>query len=138
MRATSVTKVVSQPGTLDSVDSAIAPKVVDHLGTIQRVQALAKTPQATATLLNAGIVSAQHVSSMSSNKFTSALQDVLVGGKAEAAQIHDHAMKTTLRNQQAMMQIHQTVRGTGLQAIDDKKTIQTEKLCSGGQPRRTM
>jgi hypothetical protein len=127
MRATSVTKAVSQPGALDKVDSAIVSKVVDHLGTIQRVQALASTPQAAATLLNAGIVSAQQVSSMSSNKFTSALQDVLVGGKAEAAQIHDHAMKTSLRNQQALMQIHQTVKGTGLQVIDGKKTLQDRK-----------
>jgi Tc toxin complex TcA C-terminal TcB-binding domain/Neuraminidase-like domain len=83
---------------------------------LQRVQALTPKAEAIPVLLNAGINTALQVSAMPQKKFTDAFKDTL--GQDTALQIHDHAMKISLRNEQALTHLHQTIKGTGFAAID--------------------
>jgi hypothetical protein len=123
MRKTPVTNVLNDPGTLEGVQKDHIPKVVDTIKAIHRVQALAPDPQALSALLNQGVKSAHSVSQISRSSFVEIFKDTL--GVDSATQIHDHAMLSTNRNDQALTQIYQTIKGAGIAAIDGTESIDT-------------
>ena len=116
IRRTSIQNAVIQPDAFDHLDAATAPNVIGSLKTLQRVQALTSKPETLPALLNSGVASASQVAAMPQSKFLKLFGESL--DENDALRIHDNAMRIALRNEQALTQMHQAVRGTGLAAID--------------------
>ncbi|KAM6504796.1 hypothetical protein FSOLCH5_015286 [Fusarium solani] len=131
IRTTSVLAALHKDqGSLQKLDVKVRTAVVRSLKLLQRVQALVPVPEAVKPLLEADLVSAMQVSSIPKKQFIAGLAPRLAESSASpqetehlAAKIHDHAMMSHLRADNALIQIHQTVRGTGLKALDDESTM---------------
>ena len=92
---------------------------------LQRVASLAAQPQDIAILHNGGIDSAFQVSSIPQKAFVAAFSSTL--GQKAALNIHQHAMSVRARNDQALVSLLQTVRGTGIAAIDGNHSLASRK-----------
>ena len=123
IRQKSITTALSQPDALKGVESAKVPEVTRTLKTLQCVQALAATPDAVPPLVNSGVSSAFQVSQIPKAHFVRRFAGSL--GRDAAAQIHSHASAVTQRNDQALLQIFQTINGAGIAAIDGSKNLDT-------------
>ena len=124
IRTTPLTDAIDEtPSSLHDLHPDIRKQVVSNLKSLQRVQALATTPAAVPVLLNKGFRSANAVSSVPAANF---IQDVgadlgiadALDGDAAARAIHAHATNNALRSNMALTSTLQTVRGTGVRAID--------------------
>ncbi len=113
-----VTKGLAHPDD----DVQMQDDVVKSLQILQRVQALAPTPEAIPPLIDRGVTSALQVSSIPQKKFVEGLApalgeiipgDGITNGEDLARQIHTHAAQSRLRIDDALLQIYQTIKGTG-------------------------
>lgn len=107
------------------MDGETRTAVTDSLKLLQRVQALTPAPETVKPLLDEGMNSALRVSSIPKKRFIARMTPRLeenVSSTAEAHRlataVHDHAMESRLRADQALIQMHQWVKGSGLAAVD--------------------
>jgi hypothetical protein len=135
IRSKSVLEAIHNDQTnLQKLDPAVRTDVVDSLKHLQRVQALTSSPEAIKPLLDQGFTSAFVVSSMPKKQFVSRMTAPLAGtvfnqtqAKRVATSIHDHAMASRLSADNALVGIHQAVRGSGLQVIDGTSNLNDRK-----------
>src|SRR5262249_444206 len=97
--------------------------VIEQLKTLQRVQALSPTPEAAPILMKANLTSAFHVGEMPESTFLNAYGKTL--GEETARQVYTNAINTRIRNEQALMAMRESVRGTGLAIIDGSQEMET-------------
>lgn len=117
-------------------------ELVESLKLLQKVQALAPVPDAIEPLLHHAMTSAYVVSSLPKKNFVDVMTPRLIeaiGGQPESAQavassIHDHAVVSRARADQALLQIHQYFKGTGLSMIDRPGTMDPRKEFSTASP----
>jgi hypothetical protein len=120
IRTTSVLTALKHPGAFDGIEKDLVPKVTEHLKTLQRVQALAPSPEAIPVLLEAGFKSAYQVSSVPKTRFIKDFTEKL--GVDTAAQIHAHAINSRIKQETTLATLHQMIKGTGVPAIDGAST----------------
>ena len=120
---------------LKTLSTDIRAAVTDSLKLLQRVQALTPAPEAVKPLLEQGLTSAMRVSSTSKKQFVAKVAPHIVASGAPAARadslasrIHDHAMTSRLRTDNALIQINQMVKGTSLVAIDGNSSLSDRRL----------
>lgn len=139
IRETSVLAHIANP---DAINNAIGldgsvethNQVVQSLKLLQRTQALTPTPDAIAPLLESGMTSAFQVSSIPKRQFVKAMAPALVAATTSgtnsdaetlAGEIHGHAMNNRARIDSALLQIYQTIKGTGLAILDGADNMDT-------------
>lgn len=122
IRTTSVYTALQKPDALKGIADDQLGNVVTQLKTLQRVQALSPVPEAVPVLMKANLTSAFSVAEMPESTFLEAYSNSL--GEATANQVYTHAINSRIRNEQALMTMRETVRGTGLAIIDGQQTLQ--------------
>ncbi|KAN0108658.1 hypothetical protein V8E51_008400 [Hyaloscypha variabilis] len=141
IRGQSVLTELQQPDAFKGVPTEHQGPVADALKRLQTVQSLSNRPEAIPILQKANLTTAFQVSSIPKASFVRAMKGQL--GENVAEQIHQHAMQVRARNDHALVSMLQTVRGTGIAAIDgtqnmeDRKKILSTKInaaISGGPP----
>ena len=121
IRQQSILVPLSDPKSFKGIDEAKRPAVTQALKKLQTTQALTHTPEAMPALFKANLHTAFQVSSMPQANFVARFADKL-GGRDTALQIHTHATNARIRNDEALVHIHSTLRGSGLAVIDGKET----------------
>ena len=94
------------------------PEVVEHLKTLQRVQAISPVPEAVPVLMKANLTSAFRVAEMPESTFLSAHGKTL-GEEAAQAGLHD-AINAHIRNEHALMTMREAGRA-GVAIIDGQR-----------------
>ena len=123
IRGVSVTNAIQEPGALKGIAADDHPQVVETLKTLQRVQSLTADPESVPALVNSGIKSAHQVAQMPNSQFLRRFENDL--GHDTAGEIHAHATITVSRNEQALLQLYQAVKGAGVAAIDGVDSLET-------------
>lgn len=117
IRTTSIYTALKHPEAFKNIAEEHREGVVEQLKTLQRVQALSPIPEAVPLLINANLTSAFQVGEMPESTFLSAHSQTL--GEATARQVYTTAINSRIRNEQALMTIRESIRGTGLAIIDN-------------------
>jgi hypothetical protein len=130
IRTTSVYTGLKDDKALDGVAPAAQAAVIDHLKSLQRLQAVSPAPQAIPALMNAGINSAQQIADMTPKGFAKTVAGALDADTA--TQVYQNAVDVKVRNEHALAAMKDTVRGTGVAAIDGKTTVE-ERIASFNQ-----
>jgi hypothetical protein len=123
IRTSSVYTALQKPEAFKSIAEDQRAGVIEQLKTLQRVQALSPIPEAVPMLMRANLTSAFSVAEMPESTFLNAYSDTL--GEETARQVYTNAINSHIRNEQALMTMRETVRGTGLAVIDGQQTTQT-------------
>ena len=123
IRTTSVYTALKDPKVFKDIAEEQRAGVVEHLKTLQRVQAITPVPEAVPVLIKANLTSAFHVGEMPESTFLSAYSEAL-GGEETARQVYTNAINNRIRNEQALMTMRESVRGTGLAIMDGKQPMQ--------------
>jgi hypothetical protein len=118
---TSVYTALKSPDALKDVPEQHRTGVVDQLKTLQRVQALSPAPEAIPLLLKANLTSAFQVGEMPESTFLTAHGKTL--GEDTARQVYTHAINTRIRNENALMTMRESIKGTGLAIIDGETSL---------------
>ena len=121
IRTTSVYTALKHPEAFKNIPDEHRAGVVEHLKTLQRVQALSPVPEALPVLMKANLTSAFHVGEMPESTFLSAHGQAL--GEETARQVYTHAINTRIRNEHALMTMRESVKGTGLAIIDGQQPL---------------
>lgn len=100
-------------------------EVAKSVKMLQCTQALTSKPECVPILINAGVTSAFHVSSFSREGFLQSFGTRL--GHDEAIGIHQHAMASRARSEQVLTGLLQTVRGSGIVAVDGPGSMDDRK-----------
>lgn len=134
IRDTSVVTATKDPSAMASIPDHVRPEVVSSLKALQRTQALSHTPEAIPGLVDSGLTSAHAVSQIPAANFVANFADKL-GGENIAKDIHAHATNVVIRNDLALTTLLQTVRGSGVAAIDgtDSRVQRVEKAKSAAR-----
>jgi hypothetical protein len=123
IRATSIYTALQKTDAFKDIADESRAGVIEQLKTLQRVQALSPSPEAVPALMKANLTSAFHVGEMPESTFLNAHGKTL--GEETARQVYNNAINTRIRNEQALMAMRETVRGTGLAAIDGLQKMET-------------
>jgi Tc toxin complex TcA C-terminal TcB-binding domain/ABC toxin N-terminal region/Neuraminidase-like domain len=126
IRTTSVYTALKHPEAFKDIAYENRGAVVDHLKTLQRVQAISPVPEAVPVLMKANLTSAFHVTEKPESTFLRAFGPSL--GKETARQVYTNAINLHIRNEHALITLRQTMRGTGLAIIDGKQTREERLL----------
>ena len=105
---------------LKNVPEEHKPAVIEHLKTIQRVQAISPVPEAVPVLMKANLTSAFRVAEKPESTFLRAYGPTL--GEETARQVYTNSINAHIRNEHALMTIREAMRGTGLNIIDGQQT----------------
>jgi len=124
IRTTSVYTALKDPNAFKDISEEQRAGVVEHMKTLQRVQALTPVPEAIPVLMKANLTSAFHVGELPESAFLGAYSEAL-GGEDIAMQVYTNAINNRIRNEQALMTMRESVRGTGLAIMDGKQPMQT-------------
>lgn len=116
-----ISTLLADPKSFENVPEEDRAAVSDGLKTLSLAQGLASTPKALPTLVNSKL-SAFRVAQLPKDQFVQNFGDDL-GGPDVATSIHDHAITVATRNDHALTSILQTVRGTGIAAIDGTESL---------------
>jgi hypothetical protein len=125
IRRTSIYTALRSPDILKDVPEKQRGTVIDHLKTLQRVQALAPVPEAVTTLMKANLTSAFRVTEMPESTFLESYGDAL--GSENARQVYTNALNARLRNEHALITMRESVKGTGLSIIDGPDTMEKRR-----------
>ena len=123
IRTTSIYTALKHPEAFKDIAEEQWSGVVEQLKTLQRVQAISPIPDAVPVLMNANLTSAFQVGEMPESTFLSAHSDAL--GKETARQVYTTAINSRIRNEQALMTMRESIRGTGLAILDREQPMQT-------------
>jgi hypothetical protein len=127
IRTTSVYTALQKPDAFKGIAEDQLGNVVTQVKTLQRVQALSPVPEAVPVLMKANLTSAFSVAEMPESTFLDAYSNTL--GEETAQQVYTNAINSRIRNEQALMTMRETMRGTGLAVIDGQQTIE-ERMAS--------
>jgi DNA-binding transcriptional MerR regulator len=120
IRTTSIYSALQQPEAFKGIADDQRAGVVEHLKTLQRVQAISPVPEAVPALMKANVTSAFRVAELTESAFLRAFSSSL--GEDTARQVYTSAINAQIRNEHALTTMRQTMRGTGLAIIDGKQT----------------
>jgi hypothetical protein len=123
IRRASIANALQKPDALQGVALEDHPQVAASLKTLQRVQSLTADPEHVPALVKGGTQSAHQVAQMPKSQFVRRFEKTV--GPDAATQIHSHATTTVARNEQALLQIHQAIKGAGIAAIDGSSNLET-------------
>ncbi len=123
IRTTSVYTALKNEAAFTNIADEQREEVVNQLKILQRVQAISPIPEAVPVLINANLISAFTVTEMPESTFLKTYGNTL--GEATAQQIYTNAFNNRIRNEQALMSMRETVRGTGLAIIDGSQALET-------------
>ncbi len=121
IRTTSVYTALRNESAFTNIAEEQREEVVKQLKTLQRLQAISPIPEAVPKLMNANLISAFTVTEMPESTFSKTYGNIL--GEETAKIIYTNAINNRIRNEQALMLMRETVRGTGL-AIIDPQTLE--------------
>lgn len=125
IRTTSIYKAMQDPNAFNDIDDTSREAVVEQLKTLQRVQAISPTPDTVTKLMKANIVSAHQVANKPLNNFLAAHGTDLGADVANA--VHYQATNVKIRNEQAIQNMADAVKGTGVAFIDGNDGQETRK-----------
>lgn len=123
IRTTSVYTALKDPRAFKDIAEEQRAGVVEQLKTLQRVQAITPVPEAMPVLMKANLTSAFHVGEMPESTFLSAYSEAL-GGEEIARQVYTNSINNRTRNEQALMTMRESWRGTGLAIMDGQKPME--------------
>lgn len=121
LRTTSVYTALKHPKAFKGIAEEHRADVVEHLKTLQRVQAISPVPAAVPVLMNANLTSAFRVAQMPESTFMAAHAPAL--GEQAARQVYTNAINTHVRNEQALMTMRESWRGSGLAIVDGQQPM---------------
>jgi len=124
IRTTSIYTALQHPECFKGIPVEQQGETVAQLKTLALVQAISPVPEAVPALMKANLTSAFHVTEMPESTFMSAHSEAL-GGEEVARQIYANAIDSRVRNEHALMSMHETVRGSGMAIIDGQETRAT-------------
>jgi Salmonella virulence plasmid 28.1kDa A protein len=124
IRTVSIYNALKEPDALKGIGEENRAGVVDQLKILQRVQAISPVPEAIPVLMNAHLTTAFHVGEIPESAFLSAHSEAL-GGEDIAKQVYTNAINNRIRNEQALMILHENVRGVRMAAIDGDTPMET-------------
>ncbi|PVH76117.1 hypothetical protein DL98DRAFT_497477 [Cadophora sp. DSE1049] len=110
-----------------SQNDNIRATVQSNLKMLQCIQALSSVPEAINPLIKNKLASALHISNLSEIAFVEQLSDQ-IGDREAAISIHQHAVKSRIRNENFLVSSLQAVKGTGLRVIDGNNTPTNSEL----------
>jgi hypothetical protein len=122
IRTTSIYTALKHPEALKDIPDEHRATVVDHLKTLQRVQAISPVLEAVPALMKANLTSAFHVAQMPESTFLRAHSGTL--GEETARQVYTNAINNQILNEHALITMRETMRGTGLAIIDGPRSMQ--------------
>ncbi|MGV7241506.1 hypothetical protein ACRXB1_06770, partial [Caballeronia sp. M23-90] len=120
IRKSLINEALRRDETLVKVDRTIRPAVIDHLKTLQRIQAIAPSAKAASVLIKSKLTSAWHIAEMGESTFVKAYGEKL--GENVARQIHTNAVNVRLRNEHLLMAAHDAAKGSGIALLDGTTT----------------
>ena len=120
IRTTSIYTALKHPEAFKDIADDQRAAVVDHLKTMQRVQAISPVPESIPALMKANLTSAFQVTEKPETIFLRAFSPQI--GEDIARQVYTNALNAHIRNEHALITMRQTMRGTGLAIIDGKQT----------------
>lgn len=118
IRTTSVYKAMQHADAFKDIDDTSREAVVSQLKTLQRVQAISPGPDTVPVLMKANIVSAHQVADTTRSSFLKSFSAEL--GEDDAKAVYDNAVNIKIRNEQALQNMADAVKGTGVAFIDGK------------------
>ena len=121
IRKESILQTLADPKSFLGIEEAHKSDLALALKKLQTTQALTQTHEVLPALFKANLHTAFQVASIPQSNFLRKFGTSL-GGTEIAQQIHTHATNTNIRNNEALTNMLQTLRGTGLAAIDGKET----------------
>jgi hypothetical protein len=123
IRTTPICKVLKE-NSLKGIPEKQRPAVVDQAKALWRTMAItpADAPQALTVLMKTNRTSAFQVGEMPESTFLIAYSEPMMG-KEIARQVYTNAINTRIRNEHALIAMRETIRGTGLAAIDGTGTL---------------
>ena len=123
IRTTSVPyTAIKHPDAFKGIADTHRPEVVEHLKTLQWVQAISPIPEAVPVLMKANLTSAFRVAEIPESTFLSAHSTTL--GEEAARQVYTTAINAHIRNEHALMTMREAWRGTGLAIIDGQEPME--------------
>lgn len=125
IRSSSVLPSMKEPEAFKGIPVEKHPDVISTVKQLATVQALAPTPEAISPLMKVGLTSAFEVSSVSEHDFVSKLTGTMDSDTARS--VHQHAVTSRARNDHALLNMLQTVRGSGIAVIDGAETMESRK-----------
>jgi Tc toxin complex TcA C-terminal TcB-binding domain/Neuraminidase-like domain/Salmonella virulence plasmid 28.1kDa A protein len=123
IRTMSVYQAFRQPQAFENISPDVRSAVAEQLKTLQRVQAISPVPEAVPHLIEANLTSAFSVAQMPESTFMAASAPDL--GDETARQVYTNAINAEIRNQSALMRMHEILRGPGLAVMDGQAPLDT-------------
>ncbi|KAI9164055.1 Toxin subunit YenA2 [Paramyrothecium foliicola] len=99
--------------------------VTHELKRLSRVAAIAPSTTSLQALVNKGLTTSFAINGIPKDHFVSSMANIMPVEDAEA--VHTAAAHATIRNQNLLVDLLQTVQGTGLQAIDGQESSATRR-----------
>lgn len=118
IRTTSIYTAIQKEDAFKDIDDSSREAVVSQLKTLQRVQAISSTPDTVSKLIKANVVSAHQIAETTPSSFLKSYSDQL--GEEEAQAVYHNATNVKICNEQAMQNMADAVKGTGVAFIDGK------------------
>jgi hypothetical protein len=125
IRTESVYSAFSRTDSFKGIAEEHRVGVVEHLKTLQRVQAITPVPEAIPVLMKENLTSAFRVAELPESTFLSAHRTTL--GEEAAKQVYTNAINAHIRNEHALMTMRETMRGSGLAIIDGSQPVEARK-----------
>jgi hypothetical protein len=122
IRTTSIYTALKQPEAFKDIPEEQRAGVVEQLKTLQRVQAISPVPEAIPVLMKSDLTSAFQVAEMPESTFLNTYGKVL--GEGTVQQVYTNAINSRIRNEQALITMRETLRGTGLAILDGKEPLE--------------
>jgi hypothetical protein len=132
IRSESIYKALKQPEAFSKIPEEQHSTVVEHMKTLQRVQALAPVPEAVPVLMKANLTSAFRIGEMPESTFLRNFGDTL--GEETARRVYTNAINTRIRNEHALVTMRQAIKGTGLAIIDGQRPMEPRVAPGPGGP----
>lgn len=117
IKTTSIYEVIKKEEALEGIPLENHETVINRLKTLQRITALSPEPDALPVLYNANLHSAMQISSLPQKQFITAMSKSGLDHNT-LVQIHSNAEQICVRNEQAIMAVRETGKGTGVAMID--------------------
>jgi len=121
IRTDSVYTALQNPTALDGVADQNREAVVSQMKVLQRLQAISPSPETVSKLMSANLTGAYHVTEMTESSFVQAYSTTL--GATLAQQVYTYSSSIRLRNEHALMNLKESVQGTGVAMIDKNMTF---------------
>lgn len=122
IKTTSVYELVLNEEVVKDLSLDQRQEVITQLKTLQRIAALSPDSDAVPILYNANLLSAMHISTIPQAQFMSMMSKTGLDD-GTLMQIHSHAQQARVRNEQAIMALSESYRGTGVAMIDRSLNI---------------